>query len=277
MKAYIDGRPDKDDPPTFEAPGNIVFLAVDKLNGAVLPSDSARVDQRSVHLRHAARREQLQPPALTTQPRNHEGTKSTKKKCSSSCDLFVSSCASWSRQVTASRRGLDRHARDPADAAFREPEVALLVDLHVAHGPAAAGNRPGLKFLRLRVEAHEHVLRLVAGLDVPDRAVGGHVDRVRLRLRPAGRLELLDLAGLRIEVAEKAARVVAVPHRVVLADGDAARPRLRIGQRILADDQRLRIGARDLVRVEHVEVRHALSSRAGRRTAASSRSAIRRA
>jgi penicillin-binding protein 1A len=39
MKAYIDARPDKNDPPQFEAPGNIVFLAVDKLNGAVLPSD----------------------------------------------------------------------------------------------------------------------------------------------------------------------------------------------------------------------------------------------
>jgi penicillin-binding protein 1A len=40
MKAYIDGRPDKDDPPQFEAPGNIVFLAVDKANGAVLPAET---------------------------------------------------------------------------------------------------------------------------------------------------------------------------------------------------------------------------------------------
>ena len=40
MKAYIDGRPDKDDPPKFDAPGNIVFLAVDKSNGAVLPADT---------------------------------------------------------------------------------------------------------------------------------------------------------------------------------------------------------------------------------------------
>jgi len=40
MKAYIDTRPDKDDPPEFEAPGNIVFLAVDKQNGAVLSSDA---------------------------------------------------------------------------------------------------------------------------------------------------------------------------------------------------------------------------------------------
>ena len=40
MKAYIDGRPDKDDPPEFAAPGNIVFLAVNKTNGAVLPADT---------------------------------------------------------------------------------------------------------------------------------------------------------------------------------------------------------------------------------------------
>jgi penicillin-binding protein 1A len=40
MKAYIDGRPDKDDPPKFEAPANIVFLSVDASNGALLPSSS---------------------------------------------------------------------------------------------------------------------------------------------------------------------------------------------------------------------------------------------
>ena len=41
MKAYIDGRPDKDDPPQFEAPGNIVFLAVDKSTGTVLPAETS--------------------------------------------------------------------------------------------------------------------------------------------------------------------------------------------------------------------------------------------
>jgi penicillin-binding protein 1A len=40
MKAYIDGRPDKDDPPKFEAPGNIVVLTVDKSNGAVLSPET---------------------------------------------------------------------------------------------------------------------------------------------------------------------------------------------------------------------------------------------
>jgi len=39
MRAYIDARPDKDDPPQFEAPGNIIFLAVDKANGSVLPAE----------------------------------------------------------------------------------------------------------------------------------------------------------------------------------------------------------------------------------------------
>jgi penicillin-binding protein 1A len=38
MKAYIEGRPDKDTPPDFEAPGNIVFLTVDRATGAVLPA-----------------------------------------------------------------------------------------------------------------------------------------------------------------------------------------------------------------------------------------------
>jgi penicillin-binding protein 1A len=40
MKAYIDARPDKDQPPAFSAPGNIVFLTVDKSNGTVLPPDT---------------------------------------------------------------------------------------------------------------------------------------------------------------------------------------------------------------------------------------------
>ena len=40
MKSYIAQRPDKDNPPEFAAPGNIVFLAVDQGNGSVLPSDA---------------------------------------------------------------------------------------------------------------------------------------------------------------------------------------------------------------------------------------------
>ena len=41
MRAYIDGRPDKDHPPRFEPPGNIVFITVDKANGALLPAEAA--------------------------------------------------------------------------------------------------------------------------------------------------------------------------------------------------------------------------------------------
>jgi penicillin-binding protein 1A len=39
MKAYIDGRSDKDGPPQFQPPENIVFLPVDKTSGAVLTAE----------------------------------------------------------------------------------------------------------------------------------------------------------------------------------------------------------------------------------------------
>jgi membrane carboxypeptidase/penicillin-binding protein len=40
MQAHIDSHADKHEPPQFEAPGNIVFLTVDKSNGALLPAPS---------------------------------------------------------------------------------------------------------------------------------------------------------------------------------------------------------------------------------------------
>jgi penicillin-binding protein 1A len=40
MKAYIEGRTDKDVRPTFDAPGNIVFLAVDKTSGTLMDADA---------------------------------------------------------------------------------------------------------------------------------------------------------------------------------------------------------------------------------------------
>ena len=40
MTAYLDGRPDKDQPPAFEPPGNIVFLTVDQSNGAPLSGEA---------------------------------------------------------------------------------------------------------------------------------------------------------------------------------------------------------------------------------------------
>jgi penicillin-binding protein 1A len=40
MQAYIAARPDKDDPPEFQVPGNIVFLPVDKTSGALQPAGS---------------------------------------------------------------------------------------------------------------------------------------------------------------------------------------------------------------------------------------------
>jgi membrane carboxypeptidase/penicillin-binding protein len=40
MKAYIDGRADKDNPPQFAAPENIVYMTVDKATGAVVAPDT---------------------------------------------------------------------------------------------------------------------------------------------------------------------------------------------------------------------------------------------
>jgi penicillin-binding protein 1A len=39
MQAYIDGRPDKDSPPAFDAPANIVFLPVDRATGTVVDAE----------------------------------------------------------------------------------------------------------------------------------------------------------------------------------------------------------------------------------------------
>jgi penicillin-binding protein 1A len=41
MKAHINRHADKDDPPSFDAPGNIVFLQVDKTNGSQVPEGTA--------------------------------------------------------------------------------------------------------------------------------------------------------------------------------------------------------------------------------------------
>jgi penicillin-binding protein 1A len=40
MKVYIDARGDRQNPPTFEAPGNIVFVNIDRATGQPMPGDS---------------------------------------------------------------------------------------------------------------------------------------------------------------------------------------------------------------------------------------------
>jgi membrane carboxypeptidase/penicillin-binding protein len=40
MKAYIEKRGDRQNPPVFEAPGNIVFVTVDRLTGQPLSADA---------------------------------------------------------------------------------------------------------------------------------------------------------------------------------------------------------------------------------------------
>jgi hypothetical protein len=41
MKFYIDKRGDREKPPTFEPPGNIVFVNVDRSSGQPLGGDAA--------------------------------------------------------------------------------------------------------------------------------------------------------------------------------------------------------------------------------------------
>jgi membrane carboxypeptidase/penicillin-binding protein len=40
MKAYIAGRPDKEHRPEFQAPGNIVFVPVEKGTGSVTSAET---------------------------------------------------------------------------------------------------------------------------------------------------------------------------------------------------------------------------------------------
>ena len=99
-------------------------------------------------------------------------------------------------------------------------------------------------------------MHVISGLGVPDGAVRRDADRVRLAVGSARRLELLDLAALRIEMAEEPARIICVIDGVVLRNCNAPRARCFVGQRILGDLQRLRVDTADVRSVELVEEGH---------------------
>jgi penicillin-binding protein 1A len=40
MQAYIESRPDRETPPQFDVPGNVVFLAIDQATGTVADADA---------------------------------------------------------------------------------------------------------------------------------------------------------------------------------------------------------------------------------------------
>src|SRR5262249_107213 len=133
---------------------------------------------------------------------------------------------------------------DLIDQAVRGHRVAVARHAHVAHDVAAAGDRPALEFLRLRVEAHDRV-RLGAGFVVPERALGED-DAVGLRLRSARRWPFLVLAGRKIEPPEIAAREIRVPDRVVGRERKTARTRCRVRQSVFLDRHGVGIDGRDL-------------------------------
>ena len=59
MKAYIEKRGDRQNPPVFDAPGNIVFVSVDRVTGQPLSADAPGRAERGVHRRHPAGRHQV--------------------------------------------------------------------------------------------------------------------------------------------------------------------------------------------------------------------------
>ena len=67
MKAWIG---DRKEPPTFEPPGNIVFVSVDKGSGDAGDRRHAGRDLRSVHRRHAARARFVSSSAILSRKRH---------------------------------------------------------------------------------------------------------------------------------------------------------------------------------------------------------------
>src|SRR5690242_12411086 len=66
------------------------------------------------------------------------------------------------------RRGLYFNLGDGVDLAVRQPQAAVRPNHHVADDAASRRkNRPGLEFLRRRIESDEHI-RVGVGFHVPD-------------------------------------------------------------------------------------------------------------
>src|SRR6266850_1939255 len=83
-------------------------------------------------------------------------------------------------------------------------------------------DRPFHEAVVLRIEADQCVRRYVR-LTVPNDSVGHGENRVRTRIRTAGRRPFFNLAGLRIQPAQVAADMIGVIHAVVRSDGQAPR------------------------------------------------------
>src|SRR6266850_6555773 len=142
----------------------------------------------------------------------------------------------------------DQNKANLVHAAFRYDQVAIACGLHVAHDASTAGDGPALEFFGFDVEPHQHVWP-DRRFDVPDGAVQ-ICNSVGLGPGPTRRRPVRDLAGLRIEAAEIAPRVVGIPDDVVWANRDAPRPALGIRQFIFLNSQRFGIELDDLVRAE---------------------------
>src|SRR6516164_7199850 len=106
-------------------------------------------------------------------------------------------------------------------------EVTVGCRLHVAHDASTARNNPTLEFFSFDIKPDQHV-RPDRRLDIPDGAVEVG-NPIRLGLRSTWGRPVRDFAGLRIQAAEIATRIVGIPDDVVRADRDAPRPAFGVG------------------------------------------------
>jgi len=163
----------QDEPQGVAAPGNIVFLAVDTGQRSVLPAE-----------RNAGRRyERISAPsparivtaALTDNTGHQRHQERTKKKRTNrflSRVTFVPwlSSGQGSSYCVPEARLMVTRASLPTPLRRGEPEIPLL-SMSLCGPSRRRPERARSGILRLRVEPHQHVLLIVAGLQIPDRAV----------------------------------------------------------------------------------------------------------
>src|SRR5262245_21390446 len=106
----------------------------------------------------------------------------------------------------------------------------------MAHDSSAGRDQPAMHAAVVRIEPDDGV-RHDTRLAVPDRAVAGARNAVRLRFWTSRRDELADGTRVRIEPSQKTARVVRIPNHIVAGDGDAPRTRTR-RQHVFGDLER---------------------------------------
>src|SRR5205807_1349334 len=119
----------------------------------------------------------------------------------------------------------DVHHCDFIHAAASQVQLAIRSSDHIAHYAAARGNHLRAEALGFGIKSDEGV-RFYPGLAVPDLAIAGGRDTVRVRLRPARRCPLLQqLSSRGVEVTQVTARIIGVIDRAIRGQCESPWPR----------------------------------------------------